>query len=251
VQSFTWQTSEGHSILHAVTLTARRRQFKGLSFGGSYTLGKSMDNTTATGGGATVAQDDKNLGAEWALSSFDRRHQISADFNYELPFGPNKPFFSGDGFWSSLVSDWSIGGTFTDSSGSPLTVRVNGATADVARGTNGTLRADYNGQPIALSNPTIDQFFNTAAFSAPVSGTFGNSARNIVIGPWSHQLNMRASRDVRMGRSHVVSIQTSVNNVLNTVNWGSSDTNFNSPTFGQVTSVRGMRSATINIRFRY
>jgi hypothetical protein len=210
-----------------------------------------MDNTTATGGGATVAQDDKNLAAEWGRSSFDRRHQISADFNYELPFGPNKPFFSGGGFWSGLISDWSIGGTFSDSSGTPLTVRVNGATADVARGTNGTLRADYNGQPIAISNPTIDQFFNTAAFSAPVAGTFGNSARNIVEGPWSHQLNMRASRDVRMGRSHVVSIQTSVNNVLNTVNWGSIDTNFNSPTFGQVTSVRGMRSATINIRFRY
>lgn len=251
VQSFNWQTSEGHSILHAVTLTARRRQVKGLSFGGSYTLGKSQDNTTATGGGATVAQDDKNLEAEWGLSSFDRRHQISADFSYELPFGPNKPFASGGGFWAGLVSDWTVGGNFSDNSGTPLTVRVSGAVADVARGTNGTLRADYNGQPIALANPTIDQFFNTAAFSVPVSGTFGNSRRNIVIGPWSHQLNMNASRDVRMGRSHVISIQANVNNVLNTVNWGSVDTNLNSPTFGQVTSVRGMRTATINIRFRY
>lgn len=251
VQSFNWQTSEGHSILHAVTFTARRRQFKGLSFGGSYTLGKSMDNTTATGGGATVAQDDKNLAAEWGRSSFDRRHQISADLTYELPFGPNKPFFSGGGFWAGLVSDWTVGANFSDNSGAPLTVRVTGAVADVARGTNGTLRADYNGQPIALANPTIDQFFNTAAFSVPASGTFGNSPRNIVIGPWSHQLNMNASRDVRMGRSHVVSIQANVTNVLNTVNWGSIDTSVNSPTFGQVTSVRGMRSATINIRFRY
>lgn len=251
VQSFNWQTSEGHSILHAVTLTARRRQFKGLSFGGSYTLGKSQDNTTATGGGATVAQDDKNLEAEWGLSSFDRRHQISADFTYELPFGPNKPFFNNGGFWAGLASDWTVSGNFSDNSGSPLTVRVTGAVADVARGTNGTLRADYNGQPIALSNPTIDQFFNTAAFSIPAAGTFGNSPRNIVIGPWSHQLNMNASRDVRMGRSHVLSIQTNVSNVLNTLNWGSIDTNANSPTFGQVLSVRGMRTATINLRFRY
>jgi hypothetical protein len=251
VQSFNWQTSEGHSILHAVTFTARRRQFKGLSFGGSYTLGKSQDNTTATGGGATVAQDDKNLAAEWGLSSFDRRHQISADFSYELPFGPNKPFASGGGFWAGLVSDWTVSGPFSDNSGTPLTVRVTGAVADVARGTNGTLRADYNGQVIALDHPTIDQFFNTAAFAIPAAGTFGNSARNIVIGPWSHQLNMNASRDVRMGRNHVISIQTNVSNVLNTVNWGSIDTNVNSPTFGQVTSVRGMRTATINVRFRY
>lgn len=251
VQSFTWQTSQGHSILHAVTFTARRRQFKGLSFGGSYTLGKSMDNTSATGGGATVAQDDTNLAAEWGLSSFDRRHQISADMSYELPFGPNKPFLSDGGFWQGLASDWTVSADFSDTSGTPLTVRVNGAVADIARGTNGTLRADYNGQPIQLANPTIDQFFNTDAFSVPAAGTFGNSARNIVIGPWSHQLNMRASRDIRMGRSHVVSLQANVNNVLNTVNWGSVDTNVNSPTFGQVTSVRGMRTATINIRFRY
>lgn len=251
VQSFNWQTSEGHSILHAVTLTARRRQFKGLSFGGSYTLGKSQDNTTATGGGATVAQDDKNLAAEWGLSSFDRRHQISADFSYELPFGPNKRFLTNGGFWAGLASDWTVSGNFSDNSGTPLTVRVTGAVADVARGTNGTLRADYNGQPIGISNPTIDQFFNTAAFSIPATGTFGNSPRNSVIGPWSHQLNMNASRDVRMGRSHVLSIQANVSNVLNTINWGSVDTNLNSPTVGQVLSVRGMRTATINLRFRY
>jgi hypothetical protein len=64
-------------------------------------------------------------------------------------------------------------------------------------------------------------------------------------------LNARASRDIRFGRSHVASIQMNVNNVLNTVNWGAIDTNVNSPTFGQVTSVRGMRSATLNLRFRY
>ena len=54
----------------------------------TYTLARSRDNTTATGGNATVAQDDHNLDAEWALSSFDRRHQFTADTSVELPFGP-------------------------------------------------------------------------------------------------------------------------------------------------------------------
>ncbi len=251
VQSFNWQTSQGHSILHAGTITVRHRQFKGLAFGGSYTLGKSMDNTTATGGGTTVAQDDRNLAAEWGLSSFDRRHQINADLTWELPFGPNKRWLDGGGFAAALFSDWSIHANFSDTSGSPLTARITGSVSDVSRGTNGTLRADYNGQPIALGNPTIDRFFNTAAFSVPAAGRFGNSARNIIIGPWSHQLNMSGTRDVRFGNSHVLSIQMNATNVLNTVNWGAIDTTVNSPTFGQVTSVRGMRSATLNIRFRF
>ena len=169
VQPFTWQTSEGHSILHAGTITVRRRQVRGLSFGGSYTLGKSMDNTSATGGGATVAQDDKNLAAEWGRSSFDRRHQISADLQWELPFGPNKRWLGAGGFWAGLLSDWMVSANFSAQSGSPLTIRVTGAVADILRGTNGTLRADYNGQPVALSHPTIDQFFNTSAFTVPAA----------------------------------------------------------------------------------
>ena len=67
------------------------------------------------------------------------------------------------------------------------------------RGTNGTLRADYNGEPIQLADPTIDQFFNTAAFAVPAAGTFGNAPRNMIIGPGSRQLNAQFSRDMRLG----------------------------------------------------
>ena len=42
--------------------------------------------TTATSGNPTVAQDDTNLEAEWALSNFDRRHQFSTTAMWELPW---------------------------------------------------------------------------------------------------------------------------------------------------------------------
>ena len=52
----------------------------GISVGANYTLAKSMDNASSLGaGGAVVAQNDQDLGAEWALSNFDRRHQFSAN----------------------------------------------------------------------------------------------------------------------------------------------------------------------------
>ena len=38
---------------------------------------------------------------------------------------------------------------------------------------------------------------------------------------------------------------------LRMVQWGGVDTNVNSLTFGQVTSVRPMRSMTLNLRFRF
>lgn len=251
VQAFTWQSSEGRSILTAGNFRLRRRPVAGVSFGATYTLAKSMDNTTATGGGATVAQDDRNIEAEWAVSSFDRRHQFSADIQIQLPFGPNRRFLNGGGLWAALLDGWSVNTTFTWNSGTPLTPRVSGAAADVARGTNGTLRASYNGQPIALDNPTIDQFFNTAAFVAPLPGEFGDALRNMIIGPGNRQLNANFSRDVRLGGNRSVSVQLSASNLLNMVQWSGVDTNVNSLTFGQVTSVRPMRSMQLNLRFRF
>jgi len=121
----------------------------------------------------------------------------------------------------------------------------------VAQGVSGTLRANYTGAAISLSNPTIDRYFNTAAFTIPDAGTFGNSNRNMVVGPGSRQLDGQLSRDLRLGGTRVLSVQLNANNVLNFVNYANVDTVVNSPTFGQITSVRPMRSMVLNLRFRY
>ena len=122
---------------------------------------------------------------------------------------------------------------------------------NVARGTNGTLRADYLGGPIQIAGPTIDRFFNTDAFSVPVPGTFGSASRNLIVGPGSRLLNAQLSRDVQLRRNRGVTIQATANNLLNSVNYTRVDTTVNSPTFGQVLGVGGMRSAQVNLRFRF
>ena len=129
------------------------------AWGVTYTLAKSRDDASSIGGGGTtVAQDDQDLGAEWGLSSFDRRHQLSANTNIELPFGPNRKWLTQPGVRQSLLRDWRFTTTFTLQSGTPLTPRVTSAVSDVARGTNGTLRADYDGGAnFSSADPTIDR----------------------------------------------------------------------------------------------
>ena len=104
---------------------------------------------------------------------------------------------------------------------------------------------------MSLTRPTIDEFFNTTAFSIPDSGTFGTASRNMIIGPGSKQLNMQLSRYIKLSANRTLSLQISANNLLNTVNYAGVDTVVNSPTFGEVLSVRPMRSAQLNLRFRY
>ena len=128
---------------------------------------------------------------------------------------------------------------------------MTGSAGDVAGGTNGTRRADYTGAPIQIADPTIDAFFNTAAFAPPSAGVFGNASRNLIIGPGSRALNATFSRDVALGSNRTVTVDVRANNLLNLVNYTGIDTRVNSPTFGQVTSVSGMRSVQINLRVRF
>jgi len=252
VQPFLWQTSEGASVLNAMSLRLQRRFVHGIGGDVTYTLARSRDDASTVGGGGTVvAQNDQDLAAEWGLSSFDRRQQLAADFSAELPFGTNKRWLHDGGMWGTLLGDWRASATLAWLSGTPLTPRVAGDASDVARGTNGTLRANYNGETIALANPTIDEFFNTSAFSVPPAGTFGTAGRNIIIGPGSRLVNGQVSRDIHLRATRTLTIQLTATNLLNAVNYAVVDAVVNSPTFGQVLSVRPMRSTQLNFRFRF
>jgi len=122
----------------------------------------------------------------------------------------------------------------------------------VARGVNGTLRANYDGQPIALADPSTTQFFNTGAFSAPAAGTFGDAGRNTIIGPGTSVMNLSLTRNINFGQTtRGLSIQVLANNVFNTVQFATIDTNFLSRTFGYVTGVRPMRKIQVQTRFRF
>jgi hypothetical protein len=83
---------------------------------------------------------------------------------------------------------------------------VTSSASDAARGTNGTLRANYNGADVSVSDPTIDRFFNTAAFTIPPTGTYGTASRNMIIGPGSKLLNAQFARDIRMSSNRALTI---------------------------------------------
>ena len=251
VQPFLWQSDEGSSRAHAASFRLARRPVRGVGGGVTYTWGYARDNASSTGGGTVVAQDDRNLEAEWGRSSFDRRHQVSANMNVELPWGAGRRWLTEGGVWGRLLENWRFTTSFTWQTGTPLTARVVGAASSVAQGASGTLRANYTGDSISIGSPTIDRYFNTAAFGIPDAGTFGNSSRNMIVGPGSRMLDAQFSRDVTLGGTRTLSLQLNANNLLNFVNYANVDTVVNSPTFGQITSVRPMRSMTLNLRFRY
>ena len=185
------------------------------------------------------------------MSNFDRRHQFSGNLILELPFGPGRRWLDNNGPLATAIGGWTATLAFTAQSGTPFSARVCGATTDVAQGTNCSLRADTSGAPITISDPSIINFFNTAAFSLPATGAYGDAGRNLIIGPGGHQLNGTLVRDIRLSGNRALTLQINATNILNTVQWTTIDTDINSPTFGHVLSVKPMRAATMTMRFRF
>ena len=125
-----------------------------------------------------------------------------------------------------------------------------GDTTELKRGTNGTLRANATGLAVALDHPSADRWFNTDAFSVPLSGTYGNAARNTIRGPSTHQIDMSLNKNFNIGDRNI-DLRIQATNVFNMPQYRSIDTTVNSRSFGQVTSVGSMRKMQIIARYRF
>jgi len=282
VQAFTFENSLGDSEANAASIRLRKRLSNGFSIGGIYTFSKSIDNassigagattgsgsaglggggTGAAGGGATaspgsgansVAQNPFDLAAERGLSSFNQTHKFTADYLWELPFGHDKRWLTGNSPMRAVFGDWQWSGDWTIASGLPFTPRYVGDVSEINGGTNGTLRPDVvSGQSIQLSNPSVFEWFNTGAFVKPATGFYGDARRNSIIGPGSKVFDMALTKVIPLNESRVLEFRGQATNVFNIPNYSAIDTSVTSPTFGRVTGVGAMRRITATARFRF
>jgi hypothetical protein len=136
---FAW-SSLGTSGYNAGQLMLRHPMSHGLQIDFSYTYSKSLDlgsdteRTNSQGTTSTttaVAQGSSTLlsyianpwnpGLNRAPSDFDLRHEITADWVYELPFGKGKSFVGGAGTWlDAVIGGWQLSGLTRWTSGFPF-----------------------------------------------------------------------------------------------------------------------------------
>ena len=258
-QPFTYESSEGNSILHAGSVRIRKRMAKGIGLSAQYIYSKSIDDASSIGGGgAVVAQDPFDLSADRGVSSFDQRHKFTGNWIYDLPIGENRRF-SPKGGWGHLFAAWQWSGDFTVGSGQYFTPRVLGGALDISRGVSGSLRANtVAGERVALGNPTTVEWFNTASLCAPSptcvnpSGSaFGDAGRNIIEGPGQVTLDMAINKTIAIRESRALDLRLSATNVFNHVHFTSINTVVNSLSFGEVTGTGSMRRVTMTARFRF
>jgi hypothetical protein len=268
---FTFEDSLGYQRSNALAVNLRERLHKGISLQGTYTYSHSIDDASSVGGsGSSIAQNDRDLGAEESNSSFDKRHVLNGNFIIELPFGPNRAFLNKGGVMAKILDGYSISGNYTFASGGFTTPTYSGTSAEIAAGAGNSLRPNrVPGVPITGAG-MLKSWFNTAAFAGacivptpsnpnPVNspfclapGTYGNASRNSIELPGTVSINGSLSRTIPLGETRSIEARITASNALNTVQYSGVYTQVNQPqTFGQISGVAGMRSFVYVARYRF
>ena len=95
-----------------------------------------------------------------------------------LPFGPGGRWLTDGGAMAAVFGGWQVNGLFLWQTGLPFTPTLSAATVNTGTGSRPDRIADG-----ALSDPSVDRWFDPAAFTTPAQFTYGDAGRNILYGP--------------------------------------------------------------------
>ena len=172
----------GYSNYNAMNIKFEHRAHD-LAVTGVFTWAKSMDDKSAaagvgaTGSGYQGTMDNHDPSLDYGPSDFDVDHRFVASYVYQLPFGRGKRFAGGiNRAADELIGGWQLSGITTFQTGFPFSVTASDA--------SGLLDTQFQrGDYIAGCNIHGDltqkfQRLNTACFSQPAIGVYGNTGRN-------------------------------------------------------------------------
>ena len=143
-----------------------------------------------------------------------------------------------------------MNGIYTWQRGFPITVTAQdlGGVLD----TFGTNRADVVGDPNPSGfNPSIDQWFNTAAFAQPALGNFGTVGRNTMRAPNTNNLDFALFKNFELPRSMRIQFRLESFNAFNHPQFNAPDTSVSSPRFGVIGSAKPGRINQLGLKFLF
>ncbi len=205
------------------------RKWHGLTSKVNYTWSHAIDNSSDGQdyvAQATQPDDSFNPSGERASSNFDTRHRFTWYFVYDLPKTETLKW---------LLSDWSVDGIFSYSTGQPYNVTY--LFEDDFNGSGEFFgRPDVVGDPFAGTGQEPGNLLNLSAFAAPCTfdndplsptfgtcspGTqhFGNLGRNAFNGPSFHNFDFSISKDFRVNERVKVNFRADFFNLFNHPNF--------------------------------
>ncbi len=234
-----------NSSYNAGQLRIEKRFKNGLQFQLAYAKQKLIDdNSIIENEGTNAARQNIYCRAcERSVSANDISQRFVYSSVYELPFGRGRKFGSSwNSFVNGVLGGWQANGILALQTGLPLNIS-NGANTTLGSATigNESLRPNNNGQSAKLDGSIesrLNEYFNTAVFSAPAPFTLGNTGRTLpdVRRPGVRDLDFSLFKNFRIKERLTAQFRGEAFNMTNTVQFGAPNTTLNSNQFGKITS---------------
>jgi hypothetical protein len=203
----------GNSVYNSLQTTVERRMGS-VRFSGAWTWAHSIDNTSGESSNSPI-QNSRNLAAQRASSTFDVRHKVTVSGTYELPFGKGKHWLASAPTPVEWVGGgWQLNNILTLQSGLPFTPTMQ--TSNLNTGTGSQYPNRIGSGALPSDQRSIDRWFDASAFTAPTPYTFGNSGRNILVGPGTKQLDLSLFKNFAFGEKRRVEFRAEAFNAFNT-----------------------------------
>ncbi len=239
VSSISAWEPRGPSSYNGLQLSAEKRFSAGLSFLAAYTYSKSLDEgaggNSSTGESRINIQNPRDVAADYGLSNFNYKQRFTLSTVYDLPFGRGRKFMgNANAFENALAGGWQATSIVTLQSGAPFSVSLATPTANTGTFTRPNRICNGN---LPSSQQSISEWYNISCFVSPPPYTFGNTGRNILIGPGLATWDLGADKDFRLTEQFGLQFRSEFFNVLNRANFGLPNASIGSTSAGTITSV--------------
>lgn len=229
----------GLSNYDGLHLSAEKRFSAGLSFLAAYTWSKSLDEgaggNSSTGESRINIQNPRDVRADYGLSNFDYGQRFTLSLVYEPPFGHGRRFLNSPNRLADVVlGGWQATSIVTAQSGAPFSVSLANPTANTGTFTRPNRVCDGN---LPADHQSINKWYDVACFVNPPQYTFGNTGRNVLIGPGLFAWDLGADKDFRLNEQLGLQFRSEFFNILNRPNFGLPSGSIGSAAAGTITTV--------------
>ena len=235
-------TNNGYSNYDGVVVSLQQNLWHGLTARLNYTYSHALDNVSNGGvlpfslNDTVINQiDPSNPNLQYASADYDARHQVSANYVWNLPIRP------GNRLLNFVLGGWQVAGTFFYRTGFPFSM-VDGA-QELALEPNNTvfqgipeatvLLAPTQGQPTSFgASCAVRSCFSTSTFATPTD--FNAFARNAFRGPGYFNTDMNLLKTFSYRERYRFEIGANCFNLLNHPNFQNPVNNNLSSAFGTI-----------------
>jgi hypothetical protein len=224
----------------------------------AYTWSKNLTNSQNDR--TTAPQNSYDIGSEYSRAALDRRHILSINYVYELPW-----FDKQSGFVGKVLGGWQASGIVTYNTGLGFTP----VTSNFDPSGSGIINANPTARPFILCDPnanaphTREQWFDTSCFLPNPAATadtaalgyqniFGDAQRNIIEGPATTRVDFTLTKNIRFGERYRLQLRGEVFNIFNKTNFRTfSSLNITSSLFGVIGGARDPRTMQFGAKFYF